>query len=73
MHNLLLILNAYSQLLCLSCCKKLAHGNAAEAFELRSSSRGRLTSRTQEDAVQSMVFGSILLILGLLRRNSEGA
>lgn len=67
------ILNAYSQLLCLSCGKKLAHGNAAEAFELHSSSWRRLTCRSQDYAVQSVMFVSIPLSLGLLRRNSESA
>lgn len=37
MPGLMSISNAYSQLLCLPCGKKLAHGKVAEALKLQSS------------------------------------
>ena len=60
-------LNAYSQLLCLPCRKKLAHGNTAEAFEPQSSSgSGRLTN------LKDMLYALIVMKLCLLPRKIEG-
>ncbi len=56
MPELMSILNAYSQLLCLPCRKKLAHGNTAEAFELQILSWLKLTPKIFRCAVCSYTF-----------------